>query len=132
MFADVPPSVLVWLAARGTQRPFTAGELVLEEGSPSDHLALVLSGDVRVQLSAEERVTLGPGHVVGEIGVITDHPRTATVMAGPEGCSLFLLPSPAFEDLLRRSDAFSRSLLAQLAQRLAETTRRLPDPLHGS
>lgn len=132
MFADVPPSVLIWLAARGTQRPFTPGEVVLEEGSPSDHLALVLAGDVCVQLSGEERVTLGPGQVVGEIGVITDQPRTASVVAGPEGCRLFVLPATAFEDLLRRSDAFSRSLLAQLARRLAETTRRLPDPLHGS
>ncbi|MFM7236381.1 MAG: cyclic nucleotide-binding domain-containing protein [Cyanobium sp.] len=132
MFADVPPSVLVWLAARGTQRPFTPGEVVLEEGSPSDHLALVLVGDVRVQLSGEERVTLGPGHAVGEIGVITSQPRTASVVAGPEGCRLFMLPAAAFEDLLRRSDAFSRSLLAQLARRLAQATRRTQERVPGS
>ena len=77
-----------------------------------------------------ERVALGPGNAVGEIGVITNQPRSASVMVGPHGCQLFVLPATAFEDLLRRSDTFSRSLLAQLAQlaqRLAETTRRLPD-----
>ncbi|MFM7171156.1 MAG: cyclic nucleotide-binding domain-containing protein [Cyanobium sp.] len=124
MFADVSPSVLVWLASKGIERSFTPGEMVLEAGSPSEHLALVLEGEVRVQLSDERRITLGPGNAVGEIGVITEQPRTASVAGGPEGCRLFLLPAAAFEDLLRRSDGFSRSLLAQLAQRLAETSRR--------
>lgn len=126
MFSDMPPAGLVWLAAHGVQQTLTPGGVVMKQGGVSDHLAFVLAGEVSVQMGTGERVALGPGNAVGEIGVITNQPRSASVMAGPDGCQLFVLPATAFEDLLRRSDTFSRSLLAQLAQRLAETNRRLP------
>lgn len=99
---------------------------MLERGAASDHLALLLAGEARVRLGEEDHVVLGPGAAIGEIGVLTHQPRTATVRAGAEGCQLFVLPAQALEELLRRSDSFSRSLLAQVAQRLADTTRELP------
>jgi CRP-like cAMP-binding protein len=71
-------------------------------------------------------VRQGPGQAIGEIGVLTGQPRTATVVAGANGCRLLTLPSASFEELLRRSDSFSRSLLSQLALRLVEATRKLP------
>jgi hypothetical protein len=40
-------------------------------------------------------------------------------------CALPMLPSATFEDLLRRSDSFSRSLLSQLALRLVDATRKV-------
>lgn len=89
----------------------------MEKGSISDHLALVLGGAVQV--------LLGPGQAIGEIGVLTGRPRTASVRAGADGCRLLLLPCATFEELLRRSDSFSRSLLSQLALRLADTTRKV-------
>jgi len=45
------------------------------------------------------------------------------VRAGADGCRLLTLPSASFEDLLRRSDSFSRSLLSQLALRLGSAAR---------
>ncbi|MFN9630796.1 MAG: cyclic nucleotide-binding domain-containing protein [Cyanobacteriota bacterium] len=125
MFADVHPSGLLWLAERGAVKPWAPGDLVMAQGAGSDHLALVLAGDVQVRIDQEEVATLGPGNAIGEIGVITSQPRTASVRAGANGCHLFLLPASAFEDLLRRSSTFSRSLLVQLAQRLASTSRQL-------
>jgi CRP-like cAMP-binding protein len=47
------------------------------------------------------------------------------VRAGADGCRLLMLPSATFEDLLRRSDSFSRSLLSQLALRLVDATRKV-------
>ena len=123
MFADLLPGQLVWLAQQGHLQDLAAGELVLEQGARSDHLGLVLAGEVRVRAAGRARVTRGPGEANGEIGVLTHQPRTASVLAGPEGCRLFVLPAAAFEELLRRSDSFSRTLLAQLAERLADATQ---------
>jgi CRP-like cAMP-binding protein len=98
----------------------------MEEGALSDHLALVLDGDAQALLGTGETVRLGPGQAIGEIGVLTGQPRTATVWAGVAGCRLLTLPSASFEELLRRSDSFSRSLLSQLALRLVDATRKQP------
>jgi hypothetical protein len=125
MFDDVLPAGLLWLAQRGTVRQFPAGEPVMEKGSISDHLALVLEGDVQVLVDGDATVVLGPGRAIGEIGVLTGRRRTASVRAGADGCRLLMLPSATFEDLLRRSDSFSRSLLSQLALRLVDATRKV-------
>ena len=126
MFADVLPAGLLWLAQRGTVRQLPAGQPVMEKGSISDHLALVLGGDVQVLVGSDETVLLGPGQAIGEIGVLTGRPRTASVWAGANGCRLLLLPCATFEELLRRSDSFSRSLLSQLALRLVDARGKLP------
>ena len=93
-------------------------------GAMCDRL-LVLGGDVQVLVGSDETVLLGPGQAIGEIGVLTGRPRTASVRAGADGCRLLILPSASFEDLLRRSDSFSRSLLSQLALRLVDATRKV-------
>ena len=126
MFADVLPAGLLWLAQRGTVRQLPAGEPVMEKGSSSDHLALVLGGEVQVLVGSNETVLLGPGQAIGEIGVLTGRPRTASVRAGADGCRLLLLPCATFEELLRRSDSFSRSLLSLLALRLVDARGKLP------
>lgn len=119
LFADLLPAGLLWVAAAGHLRALAPAELLLERGACSDLLALVVSGDVRLRTAAGQLVVLGPGQTVGEMGVITGAPRTAAVEAGPEGAQVFVLPAPAFEELLRRSQRFGRGLLVHLAERLA-------------
>jgi CRP/FNR family cyclic AMP-dependent transcriptional regulator len=78
-----------------------------------------LSGSVVLTTPSGYPVELGPGQSVGEMGVITGRPRSATVLAGPEGAQLLMLPAGSFESLLLRSVQFSRGLLTQLAERLS-------------
>ena len=126
MFADLMPAGLLWLGQRGMVRRLTAGELVMEKGAYSDHLALVLEGQAQVRLGNGDTVLLGPGQAIGEIEVLTGQPRIASVVVGSESCRLLMLPAVGFEEMVRRSSSFSRSLLSQLALRLANTTRKVP------
>jgi len=119
LFADLLPEGILWVARQGHLRQLAPGEVAMEKGAPSDSLALVLHGDVRLHSAAGVPVVLGTGQTVGEMGVITGAPRIARVEAGPQGARLFVLPSEAFEELLRRSRRFGRGLLAHLAERLA-------------
>lgn len=119
LFADLLPAGLLRVAAAGHLRALAPAERLLERGARSDLLALVVRGDVRLRTAAGQPVLLGPGQTVGEMGVITGAPRTAAVEAGPAGAQVFVLPAPAFEELLRRSHRFGRGLLVHLAERLA-------------
>ncbi|WP_216906642.1 cyclic nucleotide-binding domain-containing protein [Synechococcus sp. CCY 0621] len=118
LFADLLPEGILWVAHQGHLQACEPGETLMSRGAPSDGLALVLQGEVRLQTAAGQPVVIGVGQTVGEMGVITGDSRSASVAAGEEGATLFVLPSQVFEELLRRSRHFGRGLLAHLAARL--------------
>ena len=74
-----------WLARRASVRRYGAGDVIVRQGDTSMSFYLVLSGKVRVvRHSAGDAVDIveeGPGSFFGEMGVIDDLPRAATVMA---------------------------------------------------
>lgn len=121
LFADLLPSGLVWLASQGGIRQWEPAAVVMREGATSDGLCLVIAGEARLQTRDGATVVLRPGETIGEMGVITGNPRNKTVVAGPAGMRSYELPAEVFEELLRRSQDFSRGLLRLMAQRLSFT-----------
>jgi len=119
LFADLSPEGALWVARQVSLRRLAPAEVLMQQGSASDALALVVSGTVQLTSPAGQFVELGVGQSVGEMGVITAQPRNATVYAGASGAELLILPAEAFEALLQRSTRFSRGLFVQLAERLA-------------
>lgn len=67
------------------QRRFTAGETIFQEGDPSDFAYLIWSGHVEVSKQtaqgARRIAILGENDFLGEMGVIEDHPRSASAQA---------------------------------------------------
>ncbi|MEB3235691.1 MAG: cyclic nucleotide-binding domain-containing protein [Cyanobacteriota bacterium] len=119
LFADLLPAGLLWVSRQGHLQHLEPAEVLMQQGASSDSLALVISGSVCLTRPGGQQVELGPGQSVGEMGVITTQPRSASVCAGRAGAQVFILPASVFEDLLQRSTRFSRGLLVQLAERLA-------------
>lgn len=126
LFVDLLPSGLLWLARQGSLRRFEPGVTVMQMGEASDSLALVVAGEVELETVRGRTLALGIGQSVGEVGLITAMPRMATVVAGPGGASLFVLPASVFEEMLQRSWSFGRGLLGQLAQRLVGSAQPQP------
>jgi NTE family protein len=95
-----------------------AGEVVFRQGDPGDGLYLVVSGRLRVTVAAEggERMLhdLGRGAVVGEIALLTDRPRSASVHAVRD-TDLQLLRAPVFQALAERSPALMSGMMRLLA-----------------
>lgn len=118
LFAELPPADLLWVARHGVLQDHDGGAPVISRGAVSDSVAVVVRGELSLQLATGQQRQLGVGQSVGERGVITGEPRSTTVHAGPGGARLFVLPAEAFEQLLRRSHSFNRALLAQLAERM--------------
>lgn len=78
-----------------------AGGTLMREGEPGDRFYVVRSGELRVVSGGAELARLGPGDAVGEIALLLDVPRTATVEAVRRS-ELLALSKDDFHDLLTR------------------------------
>ena len=95
IFAPLSPSVLETLARRLTPVVLAPGEAVIREGEASDRFYLIASGLVEVTQAEAVLRREGPGDFFGEIGLLRDVPRTATVTA-VEHTELFALEREDF------------------------------------
>jgi hypothetical protein len=79
LFAPLPIARVETLAMRASTAEFDAGETVVREGDAGDELYVIDAGTVDVSLRGAHVITRGPGEFFGEIALIRDTPRTATV-----------------------------------------------------
>jgi hypothetical protein len=81
LFAPLPAPTLEHLAASLTRVAFAKGDTIVREGEPGERFYVVGEGTVEVSSNTEVVRTLGPGDYFGEIALLRDVPRTATVTA---------------------------------------------------
>lgn len=95
MFAELPEPVLERLAAGATSISVAADGVVVSRGEVGNHFYAIASGKVAVELEDGTTRELGPGDSFGEIALLRDVPRTATVRA-LEPLQLFALERDEF------------------------------------
>ena len=81
IFAPLPLVTLEQLASRLSPVRVAAGDNVFHRGDPGDRFYVIGEGEVAVALDGRPPVTLGRGAYFGEIALLRDVPRTATVTA---------------------------------------------------
>ena len=81
LFAPLSLATVEHLAATMRPRHFDAGEWLMREGDAGDDYELIDAGDVEISQGDAVLRTLGAGHGVGEIALVNDVPRTASVRA---------------------------------------------------
>jgi MFS family permease len=81
MLALLPPVTLEQLASSLSRVRVAAGDDVFRQGDAGDRFYVIGAGEAEVALDDRPRVTLGPGAYFGEIALLRDVPRTATVTA---------------------------------------------------
>jgi hypothetical protein len=84
LFALLPANTVEQLARRAFAIHYPAGGEVVREGDSGDRFYVLASGDVEVARSGRVVAVLGPGQYFGEIALLEDVPRTATVTARSE------------------------------------------------
>ena len=84
LFAGVEQKQLAKLVERMSVRTFAEGETAVEEGRGGTGFWLIESGDANVSIGGKQVRTLGSGDYFGEIALIDDGPRSATVVAATD------------------------------------------------
>jgi hypothetical protein len=123
-FAGVSESVRRWAVRRMTRERYAAGTVLIRQGDVGDRFYTIARGYVRVAVAGQSeaaRRTLGPGDFFGEIALLHDVPRTATVTAETP-VILWELTREDFEELQRRASEFRDSLLETASMRLSQDT----------
>ena len=108
------------LADQGKHRSYAAGETIIREGAPASALYIILSGKVHFEVAEggpAPVATAGPGDFFGELALIEEHPRSATVIADePTECILFV--AWEFTALLKEFPEMAVPLMNALIARL--------------
>jgi MFS family permease len=81
MFAPLPAAILEHLAGSLRRSRVQAGEAIVQEGGPGDLFYVIASGEVDVSVGGRPTAKLGSGDYFGEIALLRQVPRTATVVA---------------------------------------------------
>ncbi len=126
LFEDLDSKELKLLAKTCTERQYPANAVLMQEGEPGAGLFILVEGKVCVTQGQPPRelAVLSAGEVIGEMALLDDLPRSATVTAlEPSRC--LLLPVWDFRATLRESPDIAIKLLAQLSRRLRKTEQQL-------
>jgi MFS family permease len=123
-FAPVPVAVREWAVRRMRREQFPTGAVIVRQGDVGDTFYTIASGKAQVEVMANgHRRTgeLGPGDFFGEIALLQNVPRTATVRA-LEPLTTYVLSRDDFQELQNRAAEFRESMLAAAAARLQQDT----------
>ena len=118
LFKPLPASTIDHLASRLVRVHATPGSEIIREGEPGDRFYVIASGEVEVTADGKRIGTLGPGDYFGEIALLRDMPRTATVAAKTD-LELFALDRDEFLSAVTGHAASIEAADAVVASRLS-------------
>lgn len=120
LFGDLPPEGVEQLLPRFHPRAVPAGSVIVEQGQRGDELFLVEGGELEVGATLQgKRVRLGrlgPGDVFGEMALLRDASRMATVTAATPA-HLWVLSRGALDEAIARVPAIGAKLRAVMRRR---------------
>jgi CRP-like cAMP-binding protein len=124
LFRALPPAAFDELMQHGVTLKLRPGNTVVQEGSSDAGFQLIRRGTAQVLVHGVPRRELGPGDYFGEMSLVGAGPRSATIIAGPEGVDTFALSSLNFSTLMDGHPDVPRALLPVLIARIRELDSR--------
>ena len=124
LFSTLPPAELKQVAAIALEQYYLTGEVITRQGEPGDEMYIIVSGQVRVVAGADPRSATelarrGPGDYVGEMAIISQEPRMASLIS--EGDTrLLCIERTQFEAILRERPEAGLAVMRMLIARIKE------------
>ena len=117
LFAGCSKADVQRIAEIADELDLAEGVTLIREGERGREFLVVVDGTVRVTRKGRKLRDLGPGDFIGEIALVADVPRTATVTA-TSPVRLLVVTDRAFRGLLERTPTVSAKVLQSLGERL--------------
>ncbi|HZO00486.1 MAG TPA: cyclic nucleotide-binding domain-containing protein [Burkholderiales bacterium] len=129
LFTSCPEEQLRMLTMVVTRKSAPRSTTIMAGGDPTDSLYIVLSGRLKVMMSDSEGKEvilsiLGAGEFFGEMGLIDDEPRSATVIT-IEPCELLSIAKRDFKKCLADNFEMTMAVMRGLVKRLREADRKI-------
>jgi CRP-like cAMP-binding protein len=122
-FANLDQEDLEAILQTGQSVSFEAGEPLVERGDPGEAMYFLLSGAAEVDVGGRFH-RIEPGDFLGEMAVMTNEERVATVKA-VEDVQALRISAREFEDLLLRRPRVAVAILKETVERLREVQQRI-------
>jgi CRP/FNR family transcriptional regulator, cyclic AMP receptor protein len=117
LFAQCSKSELGQVAVLADEIDLAAGKVLTTQGEPGREFFVLIEGSADVRRNGRKVNTMGAGDFFGEIALVSDRPRTATVTA-TSPVRLLVVTDRAFRELMRKVPSIQGKVLAALAERL--------------
>src|SRR5512147_1668597 len=132
-FPGIKPDEIEELIANSSVHSYTPGVVLCREDHIEDRFYMILEGEVEVTKvinNTEARLlqTLGPGDFFGEMALIHNAPRAATVIAKSDLTTLEL-DKAAFNRVLHNSSSIAMAMVSEISNRLRENDQMAVDDL---
>jgi CRP/FNR family cyclic AMP-dependent transcriptional regulator len=129
LFASFPEDQLRMLTTMVSRRSAARSTTIMAGGDATDSLYIVLSGRLKVMMSDSDGKEvilsiLGPGEFFGEMGLIDDEPRSASVVT-IEPCELLAIAKRDFKKCLIENNEMAMAVMRGLVKRLREADRKI-------
>lgn len=128
MFRDIDPARLKLLAFTSERVSFDDGQKFFSQGDGADAAYVILQGKAEVAIETPQGelkvAELGQNALVGEMGILSDSPRSATVIAAAPTTAL-RIDKRVFLELLTQFPQMSIAVMRELASRLEKMNAQL-------
>ena len=118
-FADLSSSELKAVAKAGTYLHLPANWSLMSETTPADKAYVILAGQVSIRRKGEQVAEVGPGSILGEIGILEHRLRTAGAVSLTE-LSVMHFSNEDLQRLVEEVPAFKEALQATAQEHLAD------------
>ena len=123
LFAGCSKGELRELAKTADELDLREGTVLTREGRPGREFFVLIEGTAVVTKKGEKIAELGPGDWLGEIALITDSPRTATVTA-TSPLDVLVITDRRFRSVVETMPSIALKVLARVGERLASDAHR--------
>lgn len=113
VFQGLQPKMLSQVADKMELRQYDAGQEVIRQGEMGEEFFVIGKGDVDVEVSGVKVNTLGQGDYFGEVSLIKEQPRNATIVASTP-LTLFILDKSEFQQVVATSETFDQQIRRSL------------------
>ena len=129
IFSGLSAELLSNLQARAELFALEPGDVLAPENSKAEHFYLVLEGGLDVVINGTPIARVEPGMTAGEMGILLDEPRTASLTARVV-TSVVAFSARDTANLIEKLPGFGASIARALAKRLKNANQRIPMPLY--